>query len=140
MFFLPPLLGDDSSIVRWLVDTICWQAGYDMGQGIMDLCWICLEICLELPKSHYLVSLYSNLMDQFKDSMITSENSSAARESSRVITLKSHLNSTGHSARTSETRDIFDHQTPCTQWLMTADVLARSPTLTPPQLNDSTCP
>ena len=29
---------------------------------------------------------------------------------------------------------------PCTQWLMTADVLARSPTLRPPQLNDSARP
>ena len=44
-------------------------------------------------------------------SMITSENSSAARESSRVIILKSRLNSTGHSACTSEVRDIFDRQT-----------------------------
>ena len=43
--------------------------------------------------------------------MITSENSSAARDSSRVIILKSRLNSTGHCARTSEVRDIFDRQT-----------------------------
>ena len=43
--------------------------------------------------------------------MITSENSSVARESSRVIILKSRLNSTGHSACTSEVRDIFDRQT-----------------------------
>ena len=43
--------------------------------------------------------------------MITSENSSATRESSRVIILKSRPNSTGHSACTSEVRDIFDRQT-----------------------------
>ena len=49
-------------------------------------------------------------MDQFEGSMITSEDSSAARESSRVIILKSRLNSTGHSACTSEVRDIFDRQ------------------------------
>ena len=43
--------------------------------------------------------------------MITSENKSVARESSCVIILKSHFNSTGHSACTSEVRDIFDRQT-----------------------------
>ena len=50
-------------------------------------------------------------MDQFKGSMITSENSSVARESSRVVILKSRLNSTCHSACTSEVRDIFDRKT-----------------------------
>ena len=45
-------------------------------------------------------------MDQFVGSIITSENSSA-----RVIILKSRLNSTGHSACTSEVRDILDRQT-----------------------------
>ena len=50
-------------------------------------------------------------MDQFEGSMITSENSRAARESSRVIISKSRLNSTGHSACTSEVREIFDRQT-----------------------------
>ena len=43
--------------------------------------------------------------------MITSENNSVARESSRVIILKSRLNSTGDSACTSEVHDIFDRQT-----------------------------
>ena len=43
--------------------------------------------------------------------MITSENSSVARESSSVIILKSRLDSTGHSASTSEVRDIFDRLT-----------------------------
>ena len=88
----------------------CWQAGYSMGRDVMVFCWTCLETCLELPKSRYLVSLYSDLMDQFEGSMSTSENSSVARESSRVIILKSRLNSTGHSACTSEVRDIFDRQ------------------------------
>ena len=46
-----------------------------------------------------------------KDSIITSENSSVARESSRVIILKSCLNSTGHSACTSKVHNIFDRQT-----------------------------
>ena len=50
-------------------------------------------------------------MDQFKGSMITRENSRVARESSRVIILKSRLNSTGHSAYTSEVRDILYRQT-----------------------------
>ena len=44
-------------------------------------------------------------------SMITSKNSGIARESSHVIILKSRLNSTGHSACTSEVRDIFDRMT-----------------------------
>ena len=44
-------------------------------------------------------------------SLITSENSSVARERSRVIILKSCLNSTGHSTCTSEVRDFFDRQT-----------------------------
>ena len=43
--------------------------------------------------------------------MITSENNSVARVSSRVIILKSRSNSTGHSACTSEVSDIFDRQT-----------------------------
>ena len=48
--------------------------------------------------------------------MITSENNSVARESSRVIILKSRLNSTGHSACTNEVRDIFDRQTVLQPW------------------------
>ena len=53
-------------------------------------------------------------MDQFEDSRRFDAhlwNSSATRESSRVIILKSRLNSTGHSARTIEVHDIFDRQT-----------------------------
>ena len=86
----------------------CWQSGYDMGRGIINFCWTCLETCLELPKSRYLVSLYSDLMDQFEGSMITSGNSCVARESSRVIIL---IYTTGHSACTSKVCDIFDRQT-----------------------------
>ena len=82
-FFLHPLLGDGGVVIVGLLilsyQSNCWQAGYDMGRGVMDLCWTHLETCLELPKSRYLVSLYSDLMDQFEGSMITSENSSVAR-------------------------------------------------------------
>ena len=58
--------------------------------------------------------------------MITSKNSSATRESSHVIILKSRLDSTGHSACMSEVRDIFDRQTyvPNDRWqLMCSNVL-----------------
>ena len=70
--------------------------------------------------------------------MITSENSSAARESSSMIILTSRLN-----------RSLCQHERGswhfwlsdlCTQWLMTADVLECSPTLRPPQFNDGTRP
>ena len=73
----------------------------------------CLKTCLELPKSRYLIFLYSDLMDQFEGSRRFDAhqwNSSATRESSRAIILKSRLNSTGHSACTSEVRYIFDRQ------------------------------
>ena len=59
-------------------------------------------------------------------SMITIEKSNATHESSRVIISKSRLNSTGHSACTSEVRDTFDRQTyvPNDWWqLMCSDVL-----------------
>ena len=59
-------------------------------------------------------------------SMITSQNSSATSESSRVIILKLRLNSAGHSACTSEVRDIFDRQifVPNDWWqLMCSNVL-----------------
>ena len=60
--------------------------------------------------------------------MNTSEKYSVARESSRMIILKSRLNSTGHSACTSEGRDIFDRHThvPIDWWqLMCSRVLQR---------------
>ena len=77
---------------RWSVDTYhissLAMTGWGMGRGVVHLCWTCLETCLELLKSRYLVSLYSDLMDYFEGSMITSENSSTTRESARVIILK----------------------------------------------------
>ena len=65
----PPLLGDDWGVVIFGLlilsyQSNCWQAGYDMGRGVKDLCWTCLETCLWLPKSWYFVSLYSDLIDQ----------------------------------------------------------------------------
>ena len=50
----------------------------------------------------------------------------AARESSRIIIVKSRLNSTGHSARTSEAHGIFDCQTHVPNgwwWLMCSHIL-----------------
>ena len=107
-----------------LLSLACWylshqSANYDR----LGMTWvgasctyvvICLETCLELPISRYLISLYRDLMDQFKGSQRLDDhqwNSSAARESSRVIILEWRLNSTGHSAWTSKVRDIFDRQT-----------------------------
>ena len=66
------------------------------------------------PKSRYLISYIAIWWINSKvpiGLIITSENNSVARESSRVILLNSRLNSTGHSACTSEVRDIFDRQT-----------------------------
>ena len=93
----------------------------------------CLKTCLELPKSRYLIfSIRRFDAHQW--------NSSATRESSRVIILKSRFFSTGHSACTSEVRDIFWSSDLCTQWLMTADVLECSLTLRPPQFDDGARP
>ena len=75
----------------------------------MDLFWTCLGTCLEQRKSRFLISYIAIWWINSKvpeGSMITSENNS-----SRVIILKSRLNSTGHSSCTSEVRDIFDRQT-----------------------------
>ena len=107
-----------------LLSSACWylwhqsacydRLGYDMGGGVVHLCWTCLETCLELPKSRYLIFLNSDLMDQFEGSRRFDDhqwNNSATRESSRVIISKSRLNYTGHSACTSEVRDILDRQT-----------------------------
>ena len=127
-FFLPPLLGDDGGVViiSLLIlsyQSNCWQAGYDMGRGVVDLCWTCPKTCLDLPKSRYLISYIAIWWINSKvpeGSMITSENISVVRESSRMIILKSRLNYTGHSAFTSEVRDIFDRQThvPNDRWLL----------------------
>ena len=81
------------------------------------------------PKSRYLISYITISWINSKvpeGSMITNENNSVARASSRVIILKSRLNSTGHSACASEVRDIFDRQThvPNDRWqLMCSRVL-----------------
>ena len=92
----PPLLGDDGGVV--IVGLLilsyqanCWLARYNMGRGVVDLCWTCLKTCLELPKSRYLsylIAIWWINSKVPKGSMITSENSSVARESSRVIILK----------------------------------------------------
>ena len=54
-------------------------------------------------------------------STTTNENSSVGREGSRMIILKSRLKSTGHSAGTSEVRNIFDRHTPAPsdRWQLT---------------------
>ena len=91
-----------------------WQAGYGMGRDVMDLCWTCLETCLELPKSRYLIFYIAIRWINSKvpeSPMNTSENNSIASESSRVIILKSRLKFTGHSACTREVREIFNRQT-----------------------------
>ena len=138
--FLPPHFGDDGGvvIVGLLIlsyQSNCWQAGDDMGWGVMDHCWTCLEICLELSKSRYLISyiaIWWIISKVPEGSMITSENNSVARESSRVIILKSRLNSTGHSSCTGEVRDILDRQINVpNDWLQQ---------MCPPQLNDNARP
>ena len=125
---------------RWLVDTfisIEWQA---MGRGVMDLCWTCLEICLELPKSPYLISHVAIWWINSKvpeGSMITSENNSVTRESSFIkITLELNRSFCLHERGSWH----FSSSDPCTQRLMTSDVLARSRTLRPPQFNDGVSP
>ena len=107
-----------------LLSTACWYLSYQSAcYDRLGMTWVwasctsvetCLETCLELLKSCYLISLYSDLMDQFEGSRRFDDhlwNSCATRESSRVIILKSRLNSTCHSACTSEVRNIFDRQT-----------------------------
>ena len=69
----PPLLGDDGGVdivglLYFHISQIADWLGYDMSRGVMHLCWTCLETCLELPKSRDLISLYSDLMDQFEGS------------------------------------------------------------------------
>ena len=129
-FFLPPLLGDDGGVVIvglciLSYQSNCWQAGPGRHGPLLNLSgnlsWT--------AKISLLDFLSSDLMDQFEGSgrlVITSENNSVARESSRVIILKSRLNSAGHSACTSKVRDVFDRQThvPNDRWqLMCSRVL-----------------
>ena len=60
-----------------LLSLTCWyfhisriadRLGYDMDRGVVHLCWTSLETGLELPKSRYFISIYSDLMDQFEGS------------------------------------------------------------------------
>ena len=122
-----------------LLSSACWYLSYQSAwYDRLGMIWdgasctsveTCLETYLELLKSRYLIFLYSDLMDQFEGSRRFDDhqwNSSATRESSRVIILKSRLNPTGHSACTSEVRDIYDRQTyvPNDRWqLMCLNVL-----------------
>ena len=72
------------------------------------------KYALNCPKSRYLISYIAIWWINSKvpeGSMNTSQINSVARESSCVIILKSGSNSTGHSACTSEVRDIFDRHT-----------------------------
>ena len=90
------------------------MTGWDIVGASCTSVETCLKTCLELPKSRYLIFLYSNLMDQFEGFRRFDDhqwNSCATYECSRGIILKSCLNSTGDSACTSEVRDIFDRQT-----------------------------
>ena len=112
------------------------RLGYNTGWGVVHLCWTCLETCLELPKSRYLISLYSDLMDQFEGSRRFDDhqwNSGAIRDYIK-ITLKLYRSLCLHE------RDSWQFWLSdlCTQWLMTADVLKCSPTLRLPQFNDGT--
>ena len=126
VLLLSPSWVESSVVIEALLirsyQSYCWQAGYDTGRGVLDLCWTCLENLPWTPQISLLYFLYRDLMDQFEGSRRlgdTSENNCVARESSCVIILKSRLKSTGHSAHMRQVRDIF-------QWLMTADVLMRS--------------
>ena len=72
--------GSPSSPWRWRrrcycrpVDTfisvgLLWQAGLWHGSGGVAPVETCLKIYLELPKSRYLIFLYSDLMNQFEGS------------------------------------------------------------------------
>ena len=129
-----------------LLSLACWyfhisriadRLGYDMGRGVVNLCWTCLETCLELPKSRYLIYLYSDLMDQFEGSSsfddhhmwkFTRDYFKITLELYRSLCL--HKRGSWH----------FWSSDPCAQWLMTADVLERSPTLRPSQFNDGARP
>ena len=62
-----------------LLSLACWyfpisriadRLGYDMGRGVMHLCWTCLETCLELPKSYIAIWWINSKVPE--GSMITS--------------------------------------------------------------------
>ena len=148
VFFLLPLFGDNGGVfVTGLLilsyQSYRWQTGYGMGRGVMDLCCTCLETCLELPKISLPDFLYSYLMDQFEASRRLDEHQRkqlcSAWKFTRdyiKITLELYRSFCLHERGSCH----FWSSYPCTHWLMTADVLARSPTMRPPQLNGSARP
>ena len=87
------------------------RLGMTSVRGVVEPVWKPVSNCQNLITWFpYIVIWWINSKVP-EGSMITSENSSVARESSHVIILKSRLNSTGNSACTSEVHEIFDRQT-----------------------------
>ena len=113
---------------------LLWQAGLCMTcvvrrAPLLEPVWKPVLNCQNLATWFSYITIWWN---QFEGSWRFNGyqwNSSATRESSRAIILKSCFFSTGHSACMSEVRDIFWLSDLCTQWLMTADVLECSLTL-----------
>ena len=118
--------GSPSSSWQWRQCCYRWPVGAFISVGLLTgwgMTWVG-ALCTSVEPVWNPVLNCQNLVTWFpyiaiwwinskvpKGSMITSENSSATRESSHVIILKSRLDSTGHSACTSEVHDIFDCQT-----------------------------
>ena len=119
--------GSPSSSWRWRqrcyrrpVDTYAYQSdcydrlSYDMGRAACASVETCLKPVLNYQNLATWFSYITIWWKQFGGSRRFDGhqwNSSATHESSRVIILKSRFFSTGHSAWTSEIRDIFDRQT-----------------------------
>ena len=146
-----PLLGDGGGVfivgqLMFIISVgLLWQAGLYM-TCIVRRAPLLKPVrkpvlnCLNLATWFSYLAIWWN---QFEGSWMFDahqRNSSAIRQSSRAIILKSRFFSTGHSACTSEVRDIFWSSDLCTQWLMTADVLECSLTLRTPQFNDGARP
>ena len=105
---------------------LLWQAGVWHGSrrraALPKLVWKPVLNCQNLATWFSYIEIWWINSKVPEGSMITSP----ARESSRVIILKSRLNSTGHSACRGEVCDIFDRQTfvPNDWWqLMYSNVL-----------------
>ena len=117
---------------------------YDMHRAACASVETCLKTCLELLKNlatwFFYITIWWNQFERSWKFDAHRWNSSATCESSRAIILKSRFFFTGHSACTSQVRDIFWSSNLCTQWLMTADMLQCSLTLRTPQFNDGTRP
>ena len=106
---------------------------YDMHRATFASFETCSKTYLELPKSPYLIFLYSNLMESIRRFLKV--------RCSPVEQLCNTWKSTRDYIKiTSEVRDIFWSSDLCTQWLMTADVLECSLTLRTPQFNDGARP